>query len=240
MWGNTEVVILAAGDSSRLFPVTRDFPKCLLRIGGETLLTNMLNSFVASGVSKFTVVAGYKHLKLIPFTRPVNARFIVNRAYRSTDSLYSLWLTKRAYEGDLIIANSDVYVDSLLLGKIVQSPENCALIARTGEWDPESTKVLIRRGRIVLWSRTLPRGGWSGENIGIVKICQPHVQPFYDEVAKLMGSGGKARWWPDALNLFATKCRITPIDTEGGLCKEIDTAQDYADLLEKLQVTVRA
>jgi choline kinase len=240
MQSNTEAVILAAGDSSRLFPATRDFPKCLLYVGRKTLFTHMIDSFMTFGVKRFSVVAGYKRAKLVPLVENLNARLIANRAYRSTNSLYSLWLTKKAYEGDIIIANSDVYLDPRLLEKILQSSRSCALVDLSSEWDPESTKVKIRRGRILRWSRTLQREEWSGENLGVVKICREHVKPFYDKVDQLIARGHKGRWWPDALNQFARSYRIAPVDTAGMLCKEIDTARDYIELLEKIQITIRA
>ena len=235
-----EAVILAAGSSSRLLPQTREFPKCLLPLGNKTILSHLIESFKMQGISRFTIVAGYRHRKLLPFIENENATLILNRRYRMTGSLYSLWLSRKPRKNGLIIANSDVYLEPRLFGKIISGPGNAALIDALCEWDPESTKVKVRDGRILIWSRDLPRDDWSGENIGIIRICQDDVAHFYDTVDKLIVDGHRDTWWPEALNQFVRTRDIVPIDSAGMLCKEVDTYRDYVWLLGKLQAPIKA
>ena len=35
---NLQALIVAAGKSTRLYPLTKDMPKCLIQIGGETII----------------------------------------------------------------------------------------------------------------------------------------------------------------------------------------------------------
>lgn len=229
------VVILAAGDSSRLFPLTRDIPKCLLPIGEGTLLTQQIASFKACNIREFTIVAGYKSERFLPYTRNGNASLILNESYDNTNSLYSLWLTKRKYQAGVIVVNSDVYLCPELAEKMTSSKSRCAaLVDRSSKWDRESTKVKIKAGRIELWSRDLTRRESSGENIGVVSMPRGHVTKFYDIVDRLIREGNENKWWPEALNKLAEDDEIIPIDSAGLPCKEIDTPADYADLLEIL------
>jgi choline kinase len=230
-----EVIILAAGTSSRALPVTKGFPKCLLTVKGKTILRHQIDSLRMYGVEMFTVVAGYKHDRITPFLRNENIRLILNPDYEGSGSLYSLWLTKRTYEHGIIIINSDVYMPSQLAGKMVCSEsENAALVDTSAEWDGESTKVKIRDGRIVLWSRDLTKTESSGENIGVVRIIKKDVWEFYRVVDALINRGSKDKWWPDALNQFATSRTVVPIETGAMFCIEIDTLRDYYKALKRV------
>ena len=52
-------VILAAGMAKRLRPLTDTKPKCLLEVGGITLLERTVRAMQQAGISEFVVVTGY-------------------------------------------------------------------------------------------------------------------------------------------------------------------------------------
>ena len=53
-------VILAAGMATRLRPLTDRCPKCLLEVGGKSLLQRSLDALMENGIRMFVVVTGYK------------------------------------------------------------------------------------------------------------------------------------------------------------------------------------
>ena len=55
-----KVIILAAGEGSRLTPLTNNKPKCLVNFLGKTLLEYQLNVFKKFKIKKICIVAGYK------------------------------------------------------------------------------------------------------------------------------------------------------------------------------------
>ena len=55
-----KAIILAAGVGKRLWPVTQHKPKCLIEIGGQTLLSRYLESLAAVRIRQATIVVGYK------------------------------------------------------------------------------------------------------------------------------------------------------------------------------------
>ena len=52
-------IILAAGRGDRLYPLTSDTPKCLLRIDGETLLERMILQLRSTGIHDITIAVGH-------------------------------------------------------------------------------------------------------------------------------------------------------------------------------------
>jgi choline kinase len=227
----SELIILAAGDSSRLIPVTANIPKCLLKVGDKALLMHLIDAFEIHGVVSCSIVVGYKYERIRESVSGDNIRLILNPHYDTTGSLYSLWLSKREYDKGVIIANSDVYLVPELVEKVVSSPSSAALVNNSAEWDTESTKVLVSGGRITRWSRELTQQEWSGENVGVVKIRGDSVSRFYQIVEDLMEQGKDASWWPEALNQFTKKNIVTPLYSNGLLCKEVDTPEDYEALI---------
>ena len=53
-------VILAAGMAKRLRPLTDTKPKCLLEVGGKTLLQRTVDAMATAGINEFVVVTGYR------------------------------------------------------------------------------------------------------------------------------------------------------------------------------------
>ena len=55
-----KAIILAAGVGKRLWQVTQHRPKCLIEIGGQTLLHRYLTSLRSVGIHRADMVVGYK------------------------------------------------------------------------------------------------------------------------------------------------------------------------------------
>jgi choline kinase len=53
-------IIVAAGKGSRLWPVTQRMPKTLLPYGDGTILSRIVGNFATIGVTRFTIVIGFK------------------------------------------------------------------------------------------------------------------------------------------------------------------------------------
>ena len=53
-------VIPVAGFGSRLRPHTHSLPKVLLNVAGKPILSHILDELVIQGISKLTMITGYK------------------------------------------------------------------------------------------------------------------------------------------------------------------------------------
>ena len=58
-------IILAAGYATRLYPVTENFPKPLLEIGGSTIFDRMLRGIDSiEGIDEQIIVSNHKFIPL--------------------------------------------------------------------------------------------------------------------------------------------------------------------------------
>ena len=53
-------VILAAGRATRLLPLTKRTPKCLLEVGGRPIVIRAVDALVEHGVHDITIVVGFE------------------------------------------------------------------------------------------------------------------------------------------------------------------------------------
>ena len=84
-----KAIILAAGRSTRLYPITLEHPKCLLPIGGKTLIEHQITWLNMCGIDDILVVNGYlNHMIEEKLGSRVRYRFYEN--FAETNNLYTL------------------------------------------------------------------------------------------------------------------------------------------------------
>ena len=98
-----QAVLLAAGQATRLRPLTDDRPKCLLEVGGETILTRAVRILADSGCDRFTVVDGYRGDMIrsalgARFPR-LEVRYVRNHDFAVTNNAWSLLGLQQALQG---------------------------------------------------------------------------------------------------------------------------------------------
>ena len=61
---STKVLIVAAGLGSRLKYYTKNIPKCLLDIGGKTLLDHQISTYRNLGLNDISIIRGHMKDKI--------------------------------------------------------------------------------------------------------------------------------------------------------------------------------
>lgn len=100
-----KAVILAAGQGTRLRPLTNDKPKCLVEVAGKPLLEHQLAAMHACGLRDIHIVGGYRADQL---DRP-GITLHINRRFAETNMVATLFAAENIMlgESDLIITLSD-------------------------------------------------------------------------------------------------------------------------------------
>jgi L-glutamine-phosphate cytidylyltransferase len=223
-------VILAAGRGGRLRGVTHDQPKCLARVGGATLLDRQLRALRECGVTAITVVVGHRAASLRDVCG-ASVDIVENAAFATTNSLYSLWLTRHQLTGGFVVFNSDVLIHPQLLRDLLTARyEDALLVAAKGdgqEYSDEEMKLRVRAGRVVDIAKTIPPDDADGENMGVAKFGAAGAALLLRELDAIVASGRVTEWLPAA---FARFCRIRPlhvVESRGLPWIEIDYPEDY-------------
>lgn len=114
-------LILAAGAGTRLRHLTRGRPKCLVPIGGRALLDHQLAALEAAGVVETAVVVGFG-ADLVRSHCGSHVRYVENRDWAETNSIYSLHCAREALVGDLLLCNCDILFHAQVAARLCAAP----------------------------------------------------------------------------------------------------------------------
>lgn len=184
-------VILAAGMASRLRPLTDDRPKCLLTVGTRCLLQRTVDSIKAAGITELVVVTGYRGEMIREFITAhygdMNVSFIDNADYKTTNNIYSLWLTKDYVAGkDFILLDSDILFDGGIITRLLATKGTC-LSVNTHKLGEEEIKVITdNSGNVVEISKVCSIEKAIGESVGIEKMQADYSRALFEELSVMV------------------------------------------------------
>ncbi len=228
-------IILAAGVSSRLRPLTNATPKCLLKLGNQTILERSLNNLIASGIEDIVMVTGYLEHQIKDFVAEkfprLQVRFLSNRDYASNNNIYSLWMTKESVMGDdVILLDSDIVFDGRILESLMASGYgNCLAVNTKIELAEEEIKVKVDvNNRIVAIGKEVPLKESLGESIGIERFSAPFLQRLFEVLDRKMLKEQNINQFYEAAfqEVIDGGGEIYAVDVSQFRCIEIDTLED--------------
>jgi choline kinase len=234
-------VILAAGMAKRLRPLTDSRPKCLLEVGGRTLLERIVDAAVSSGIHEFVVVTGYRASMIGDFLkehyREETFHFIHNTDYATTNNIYSLWLTRPYTErNDFILLDSDILFDPVLISRLMNETDTVLAVNRH-ELGEEEMKVMVDKHHFVTSiSKTCDISQAMGESVGIEVIRADYSKVLFAELERMMNVEHlKNTFYEQAFErLIPQGFLFRAIDTTDLFSMELDTVEDFEQACDKI------
>jgi len=124
-------IILAAGQGTRLRPLTNEIPKCMVEVAGKPILNRQLDVLSSAGIEDIIVVTGYKEDKI----DDPRITKVYNKEYASTNMIYSLFCAEDYLDGNTIICYGDIIYSGSVLEKVIHADQDI-VIASDEEWQP--------------------------------------------------------------------------------------------------------
>ena len=226
-------VILAAGMAKRLRPLTDEKPKCLLEVGGKTLLQRTVDAMISAGVKEFVVVTGYRENMIREFLTirypQSTINFIDNPDYEHNNNIFSLWLAMQQLHGsEVLLMDSDILCDPEAVRRVARKTVP-ALAMQQHELGEEEMKIVVdAEGRITEISKTCSPVDAIGESVGIEKMTAEYTEAIYQELRKMILDEG-------LIDIFYERAfeRLIPqghtfevVDTTDLFSYELDTPED--------------
>jgi choline kinase len=232
-----KVVILAAGKGSRLYPITRDKPKALLLICGKPLIHHQIDTFKSEGFSPsdIIVVGGYRG-EMISGLLPKGVKFLMNKNYRTTNNLYSLYLLRDHIDDTLYIVNGDLYFEPIILHRFLKNSfPNLGIVDLKKPVRKEAMKVIVSGEDIIKFGKDIGERDASGEYIGIAKFSGKGLSRLFEILEYKVNKGDVMDWYESAFNILAKEITIKAFPVEKNLWIDID----YPDDLERVNGILR-
>lgn len=241
-----QAIILAAGMGKRLGELTKGNTKCMVEVGGETLIARLLRQLDKQHLSKIILVIGYKaqelknYLATIQIQTPVE--FVENTVYDQTNNIYSLYLAKDYLVAeDTLLFESDLIMEDAVITKLLQYPyPDLALVDKYESWMDGTVVTIDEENRI---QRFIPGSQFKYEEIpsyyktvNVYKFSQQFSATMYVPFLKAYCTAlGKNEYYEQVLRVITmldnSGMRALPL--EGEQWYEIDDIQDL-DIAESI------
>ena len=169
-----KVIILSAGQGTRLLPLTADRPKCLIPVQGKTVLEWQIDELHRAGIDNITVVVGYNapmvEALLADRYGPGRVRTRCNADYASTDNLVSCWLVRDLMDEDFILLNGDTLFTGGIVERLLAAPAAPVTVTVhcKAAYDADDMKVSLDGDRLLHVSKDIPLDQVHGESIGMI------------------------------------------------------------------------
>ncbi len=237
-------IILAAGVGWRLKPHTEATPKCLLEIGGKTLLRRYLEALAALGIPEAVLVVGYlKDQVAAEAARgpaDVRVRVVENDRY-TRGNILSLWQARNEFDDDVIIMDADVlYPQELLARLLAPSDGNAIAVDEQFQDTGEEQKVVCEDGWVVEVTKKIgqdPR--IRGEAVGMLRLSAEAAEILRGILEEFIETGKDSLEYEDALRELAGEVPIGVVEVGDLPWVEIDFQEDLArardEILPKIE-----
>ncbi len=227
-------ILLAAGQATRLRPLTDNCPKCLLSVGNESILERAIRILGERGITKFTVVDGFcgdMIRQTLGRAFPhFDFRFIRNEVYQSTNNAWSLMLADCTPGEPIFLLDSDILFEPAVIDRILagEAPNRLGL-RTTGSVGEEEMKVSLGDdGRVINLTKEMPVNEAAGESVGLEVFSGEFVTAMMKVLTRRMKTDGYVNEYYEAafVELMEAGHKVMPIDLGDILCMEIDTPED--------------
>lgn len=189
----TKAVIVAAGMSSRLYPLTLETPKGLLPVGGQPMLKRSIEILRKNEIKDIAMVVGYKR-EMIRETLGNSIQYISNPFYEKCNNMGSMWFSKSFIGNDpFAYLHGDIVYDEAILTETLshanKNSNDMELVTDFTHTNEEAMKVRVTDDHYLIESnKDIPLTEAKGEWTGIAYVH--NVKAAFDYVEKVLFGEG--------------------------------------------------
>lgn len=247
----TKAIVIAAGRGKRLRPYTDEAPKCLVPVGGHSILAWQLAAYRACGIEDIVIIRGYRGDVLAHRLAGTSGiRFADNPDWQENNILESLFCARDELDAPVLLSYSDIVFTEEVARRAARAPGDIALVidrdfaslyeGRSEHPLEEAEVADVVAGRVArVGKRALPPEAAWGEFIGLVKLSARGAATLRSAWRELSAryrdapsasfqraASFRAAYLTDMLQyLIDSGHAVEPVEIRGGW-REIDTAQD--------------
>ncbi len=184
-----KAIMLAAGVGERLKNSFDGKPKCLLDIGGGTLLSRHMAALASCKIEELQIVTGYQNDMIESEIKRNNSSLRVSTIYNPDyreGSVVSLFKAKGFLTSGVntILMDADVLYHPKILHILINSiHENCFILDRDFESGNEPVKLCVAGGNLIDFRKQIHKDvkfDFQGESVGFFKFSATIGQKLVD------------------------------------------------------------
>ena len=232
-----KALIIAAGNGTRMQPVTRGQHKSLMPLLGLRIIERVILGAKEAGISEFVIVTGYKGKKLRKFLGDgkkygTSISFVQNDNWKRANGISVLAAQKYFRENFVLLMSDHVFSPKTLIRiqRLKLTNNECAL-AIDKNLDSvldvsDTTKVTVKDGRAIALNKNLEF--YNAYDTGMF-VCSPYIFKILEKTTKLGKnslSGG--------MRMLISEGKLRTLDIRGSLWADCDTWKDIKFAENKL------
>jgi len=232
-------IILVAGAGWRLKLLTQTTPKCLMEIGGKSLLRRYLETFAALGLPEVVLVVGHLKEQVMAEAErgpaDVDVRFVVNEQF-TRGNILSLWHARHEFDDDLLVMDGDILFPRELLARVIASPHaNAIAVDERFQDTGEEQKVVCEDGWVVeVTKKTTGDPQVRGEAVGILRLSADAAEVLRGILEEFIEMGKDSLEYEEVFRELAAEVPIGLVEIGDLPWIEIDFEEDLARAREQV------
>lgn len=255
-----KVIILAAGQGTRLRPLTDECPKCMVEVNGISLIDRQITVMKNCGIKEeeIYIVTGYCSMALEKKFAESAVHIINNPKYKTTNMVCSLMCAKEILlsEQEIIVSYGDIIYEESVFRKILNASNEMSVIV-DDEWydywkersenplDDAETLIFNEHDTILeIGQKTTDLKKIQAQYIGLMKFSESGNKKIVGlaETAKQRSECGQMLWRTerDYEKMYMTDLLQGLID-EGNILKAVHIKRGWFEIddCEDLKVVER-
>ena len=229
-----KAIILAAGMGTRISRFIEERPKCMVDIGGTTLIEYTVDLLRSHGVGEIVIAVGYKAECIMTALKDKNVKFAYNPFYDVTNGIASMWFAKDYLDEneDTIVMSGDVYMESDIIETLIQIDKSPVLLADSARVVEADYRYNYENGVLKKYGKDLSVADTTGECLGVAKLKGDSVALYKKHMLEMINRQCHSVWWENVLYDLSASMDIYVHDVDGAFWAEVDFVEDYRRIVE--------
>jgi UDP-N-acetylglucosamine diphosphorylase / glucose-1-phosphate thymidylyltransferase / UDP-N-acetylgalactosamine diphosphorylase / glucosamine-1-phosphate N-acetyltransferase / galactosamine-1-phosphate N-acetyltransferase len=119
-----QAVILAAGEGTRVRPLTRSRPKAMIPVANRPIIEYVIEALVKNGIREITVVVGYRKEQVTRFLNQLDVPVEVVVQNKQLGTGNALLCAESKIRDNFLVLPGDNYIDPTSISRIMDTPNS--------------------------------------------------------------------------------------------------------------------
>ena len=202
-----KAIILAAGQGSRLMPLTKEMPKSMLKVGGKPILKWIVGNLKSCGIHEIIIVTGYKQDKIQEFFGDT-VQYRYNPFFKHCNQVGSAWFARNDMNDEFVYIHADVFFDVRILEDLLKRTEDiCIAVEPREDFEEEDHKVIVAGDHVrEVHKETIPHEAAFGEFLGMVRFSKKGAGFIKSEIERIVQiEGNLDKYFSFSINRLINK-----------------------------------
>lgn len=203
----------------------------MVKIANKTLLGYQLDNLIKCNISDIIITTGPFENKIKKYVEKkypdINVSYVNNQKYNTTNYIYSMWLTKKLIDDNIILLHGDLLFESKLLKRLINEKySNCVLVNKKVKPPKKDFKAVVENNKVVKIGVEFFEGNVF-YSAPLYKFSKSDFLYWLDKIEEFIKKNGDTKSYAeDAFNKISDRIVLRPLYYDDGLCMEIDTKGD--------------